>query len=68
MVSTESYLLSLAVGRIYTPAAGVPASGLTCSVPASLIFQNRDRLDGVVPVLVGCLPDLPLPQVCPLPA
>ena len=33
MVSTESYLLSLAVGRIYTPAAGVPASGLTCCVP-----------------------------------
>jgi hypothetical protein len=44
MVSTESYLLSLAVGRIYTPAAGVPASGLTCCVPASLIFQNRVRM------------------------
>jgi hypothetical protein len=44
MVSTESYLLSLAVGRIYTPAAGMPASCLTCCVPASLIFQNRVRM------------------------
>jgi hypothetical protein len=51
MVSTESYLLSLAVGRIYTPAAGVPASGLTCCVPASLIFQNRVRMARLVRTL-----------------
>ena len=44
MVWTESYLLSLAIGRIHTPRRRCARFRPDLLHPASLIFQNRVRM------------------------